>query len=228
MPERPAKPSTPAKPFVETPKWGVIDLLVWKIVPENLGGGIPFIQRFKDAWVQNNKLRILAAAGRYRFPPPLLAGVCWIEVGGDPNVIDGIAFAVRAFDWSGPDWVDRNFTITRNPAATSFGSVSVQLRTAAQTLGKDPGKMSHRELLQLASLLDRDNANVDLVARLLRQLAAHDGFADHLPSLSIEQVKIIGARYNRGVGLSVSQIKANLSYGNFIVKFWPRFVKLLR
>ena len=228
MPDGPGKPASAAKPFTESPKWGLIDLFFWKIMPERFGGGIPYIQHFKDAWVQNNKLRILAAAGRWTLPPPLLAGVCWIEVGGDPNFIDGIAFAVRGFDWSGPDWVDHHLTVTSNPAKTSFGSVSVQLRTAAQTLGKNPTTMSHRELGELATLLERDASNIEIVARLLRQLADHDGFSANLPALSSEQIKIIGARYNRGSSLSLDQIKKNTSYGNFIAKFWPRFVGLLR
>lgn len=228
MPDGSSKRAPAAQPFVESPKWGVIDLFVWKVFPERFGGGIPYIQRFKDAWVQNNKLRILAAAARHRLPAPLLGGVCWIEVGGDPNFIDSIAFAVRGFDWSGPDWVDRHFTMTNNPAKTSFGSVSVQLRTAAQTLGKDPSAMSHQELGQLASLLERDAANIELVARLLRHLAERDGIAANLPHLTVQQVRIIGARYNRGSGLSLEQIERNLSCGNFIVKFWPRFVRLLR
>lgn len=48
------------------------------------------------------------AASRYNLPAELLAGVCWIEVAGDPSFIDRVAFEVRAFDWSGPDWVDPN------------------------------------------------------------------------------------------------------------------------
>lgn len=35
-------------------------------------------------------------------PPELIAGVGWIEVAGDPNFIDRVAFEVRSFDWSGP------------------------------------------------------------------------------------------------------------------------------
>ena len=39
---------------------------------------------------------------------------------------------------------------------------------------------------------------------------------------------VVGARYNRGMGLSLEQIRKNTSYGNFIVKFWPRFTMLLK
>jgi hypothetical protein len=43
----------------------------------------------------------------------------------------------------------------------------------------------------------------------------------------MEQVRIVGARYNRGIGLPLDDIKKNTSYGDFIVKFWPRFTRLL-
>jgi len=46
------------------------------------------------------------------------------------------------------------------------------------------------------------------VARHFRQLVDHD----KLPSpLSMDQVRIVGARYNRGIWLSLEQIKTNTS-----------------
>ncbi len=211
-----------------SPTWGLVNLFVWKLVPQRAGGGIPYIQRFKDAWVKHNKVSIKAAAARYKIPPELLAGVCWIEVAGDPNFIDRVAFEVRSFDWSGPAWVDRNLTITHNPARTSFGSVSIQLRTAAQTIGLNPSEMSTMQLRNLAICLEKDNFNIEIVARHLRQLIDHDGFQKNSPHLTMDQVRIVGARYNRGIGLSLDKIKENTSYGDFIVKFWPRFEILAR
>lgn len=208
--------------------WGLVDLFAWKVLPQRLGGGKQYIQAFKDNWVRHNKTTILAAAARYNIPPLLLAGVCWIEVGGDPNFIDGVAFEVRSFDWSGPPWVDRNLTITRHPAKTSFGSVSIQLRTAAETLGLNPAEMSDDQLRELSACLERDVYNIDVVARHLRQLIEHDKLQGSLPELSMEQVRIVGARYNRGVGLSMEELMKNTSYGDFIVKFWPRFADLLK
>jgi len=211
----------------ESPTWGLVDLFAWKLLPQRAGGGIAYIQRLKDAWVQHNKALIKIAATRYRMPPELLAGVCWIEVGGDPNFVDSVAFEVRSFDWSGPAWVDRNLTITTHPAKTSFGSVSIQLRTAAQTLGLSPSEMSTAQLRNLAHCLQKDVFNIDIVARHLRTLIDHDGMQKNPPLMTMEQVKIVGARYNRGIGLSLDQIKKNTSYGNFIVKFWSRFTNLL-
>ena len=189
-----------------------------------MGGGKAYIQRFKDAWVRHNKVTIRAAAARYNLMPQLLAGVCWIEVGGDPSFVDGVALEVRAFDWSGPPIVDK-ITVTSPPAKTSFGAVSMQLRTAAQTMGMNSAELSMTDFRVLASCLERDVFNIDIVARHLRQLVDQD----KLPSpLSMDHVRIVGARYNRGVGLSLDQIRKNTSYGNFIVKFWPRFNSLIQ
>ncbi|QRP64407.1 hypothetical protein I6J77_02795 [Rhodanobacter sp. FDAARGOS 1247] len=211
-----------------SPTWGWVDLFAWKLVPERLGGGIPFIQRFKDAWVRHNRKLITSNAAQYAMPAELLAGVCWIEVGGDPDSIDRVAFDVRSFDWSGPDWIDRHLTVTHHPARTSFGSVSMQLRTASQTLGMDPARMSHAQLSNLADCLQKDVFNIALVARHLRMLIDHDGLQTQPPALGMDEVRIAGARYNRGIGLSLEQIRKNTSYGDFIVKFWPRFSGLLK
>ena len=178
-----------------------MDLAAWKLLPESLGGGPPYIQRFKDAWVRHNKLSITSRSAQFSMPVELLAGVCWIEVGGDPDFIDRVAFEVRAYDWSGRPWVDRNLTITKNPTRTSFGAVSMQLRTAARTLGLNPDEMSTAQLRGLARCLQLDAFNITLAARHLRQLLDHDGRQTNPPTLSMEAVRIAGARYNRGIDL---------------------------
>lgn len=212
------------KPMESSPSWGLIDVFIWKVISDKFGGGIGYIQKFKDAWVIHNKNAIRTAAERYSLPVELLAGVCWIEVGGDPNFIDRVAFEVRAFDWSGPAFVDRHLTITNPPEKTSFGFVSMQLRTAARTLGLDVSKMDMNQLRTLANCLEKDVYNINLVAQHLRQLADYD----KLPSaLSMEDVRIIGARYNRGLIPTLEEIKRNTSYGDFIVNHWQRFSRLI-
>lgn len=143
----------------QSPTWGLVDLFAWKLLPRKLGGGTAYIQKFKDAWVQHNKDTIRSTAGRLKIPAELLAGVCWIEVGGDPNFIDRVAFEVRSFDWSGPEWVDQNLTVTTDPAKTSFGPASIQLRTAAVTLGLSPAEMTTADLRSLANCLQKDVYN---------------------------------------------------------------------
>jgi hypothetical protein len=195
-------------------------------VPELFGGGRAYIQSFKDAWVRHNKRTIIQTAHRLSLPPQLLAGVCWIEVGGDPNVIDDIALSVRSLDWSGGPAIDR-MAVTKNPTLTSFGSVSMQLRVAAETLGLDASKMSYSELRTLAMCIEQDTYNIEVVAKHLRQLINHDKFQQNNTPLTTDQIRVVGARYNRGAALSLEKIKKNTSYGDFIVKHWQRFTSLL-
>lgn len=134
------------------------------------------------------------------------------------------AFEIRVIDWSGPAYIDRNFTVTSPPAKTSFGFVSMQLRTAANTMGLNADQMSTSELSSLSQCLEKDTYNINLVAMHLRQLADYD----KLPArISMNDVKIIGARYNRGTNPSLESIKGNTGYGDFIVRNWQHFNRLV-
>ena len=55
--------------------------------------------------------------------------------------------------------------LTHTPGRTSFGAVSVQLRTAAQTLGMNPATTTQEQLRTLAHCLEQDVFNIDLVGR---------------------------------------------------------------
>jgi hypothetical protein len=212
----------------QSPTWSTIDVLKWKLVPEKLGGGKAFIRRFKDGWVKHNRAQIKQLAAAKRIPPELLAGTAWVEVGGDPTFIDRVALEVRAFDWSGPKWVDDHLTITREPSRTSFGPVSMQLRTAARVMGIDPQTLSADDLRNLGSCFEKDVFNLQLVATHLHDLILFDFPKANTSALTPEQIKIVGARYNRGTGLSLDQIKQNTSYGNFLVNNWSHFTALLQ
>lgn len=89
-------------------------------------------------------------------------------------------------------------------------------------------KSRRSELRSLAKSLQTDVFNIEVAARHLLQLVEQDGFQQNLPNLSMDQVKVVGARYNRGMGLSLEQIKENTSYGDFIVKIWTRLQGLLK
>ena len=103
----------------------------------------------------------------------------------------------------------------------------MQLRTAAHTLGLDPAKLSSEQLRGLSTCLENDAFNVSVVARHLRQIIDKDKLQTAKPALNMDAVRVAGARYNRGMGLSLESIRKNTNYGNFIVKFWPRLSSLL-
>lgn len=83
--------------------------------------------------------------------------------------------------------------------------------------------MAVSELRSLSHCLERDVYNIALTAKHLRMLADHD----HFVSIGLEEARVIGARYNRGVELSLDKIMQNTRYGDFIVKNWLRFTQLM-
>jgi hypothetical protein len=192
------------------PKWSSMDAFIWKLWPQRFGGGFPHLSDYKDAWVLYNRQRIVAVAKKHGIPPVLLGSVAWAEVGGKPDGSKRPAFALRSFDWSGPDWIDRNLTITKPPGETSFGAVSIQLRAAARELGLDPGSLNHEEELRLVSCLETDVFNLEIVARHLQGLVLHDYPDADTQNLSEEQFIVAGARYNRGTERALSEITDSL------------------
>lgn len=208
-------------------RWSIVHVLAWKAVPERLGGGDAFLWKFKDVWVRYNRNLIKKHASENRIPAELLAGVAHIEVGGDPTEQDTLVFAVRAFNWSGPKWFDDHLTVTKHPAMTSFGPVSMQLRTAVRTLGRDPDTMSSAELLSLGWALERDAYNLELAAKHLRDLILYDFPGIDTTKLTEEQIVVVGSRYNRGT-VSMEKLKQDLSYGKVILKRWSHMTKLLK
>lgn len=87
--------------------------------------------------------------------------------------------------------------------------------------------MDVSQLRELANCLQHDVFNIQLVAKHLYQLAEKDNFQSSLPHLTKEQIRIVGARYNRGISLALEEIKKDTSYGDFIVKNWLHFSALL-
>jgi hypothetical protein len=190
-------------------KWTPLDWTISKIWPESLGGGRAYLQNYKDAWVVYNRERIRQAASKYRIPATLLAGVAWAEAGGAPDVMDSITFPVRAFDWSGPDWLDR-LTVTKRPTLTSVGSISMQLEVAARELKLKTEKMSFADQGRLNLCLEQDAFNIELVAKHLHGLILHDYPAADTLNLTEEQWIVVGSRYNRGTARSLNEFVASM------------------
>jgi hypothetical protein len=221
------------------PKWTSWDAFKWKLVPEHFGGGFPYLDNYKDAWVLYNRQRIVAVAKKNKIPPVLLGSVAWSEVGGKPDGTKRPWFAFRTFDWSGPDWVDRNLTISKPPGETSFGAVSIQMRAAVRELGLDADTLTYSDELRLVSCLETDVFNLEIVARHLQGLVQHDYPGADGANLSEEQFIVAGARYNRGVERKLSDIVDSLkaapgsagreysSYGRAMVKHREHVESLL-
>lgn len=221
------------------PKWTSWDYLRWKYLPTKMGGGRRYLLAYKDSWVLFNKHRIQAAAKEAKIPILLLAGVAWIEVGGDPDFIDSLIFPVRSFDWSGPDYIDNHLSVTRHPHKTSFGSVSIQLRRAAETMGINLNGINYEQQTKLCRCLQTDWFNLNVVAKHLHELIRYDFPDADAENLSDEQIAITGSRYNWGtdkkIDVFVESLKATpgtatrkyTDYGRTILRHRERIRSLL-
>lgn len=220
-------------------KWTSWDFARWAFFPDAFGGGERFLVSYKDAWVVYNGLRIQDAARTAKIPVELLAGIAWNEVGGTPDFVDYAAFPIRSFDWSGPDFLDRRLTITKDPDRTSFGSVSIQLRVAAETLGLDIRRLGFIEKEKLGRALSNDVYNLNVVARHVFDLIRYDYPNIDTANLSDEQIVVVGSRYNRGTSRKLDEIVDSLkaapgaptrdysSYGRTILRRRDRVRSLL-
>ncbi len=171
-------------------KWTAADILYWRTF-----GGNKYLHSEKISYIKNYKKVILDAAKKYNLPPLLLAGVMYNEYGGDPMFIDDVAYGVRSFDWSGPDWVDKNYTITKNPDLTSFGNTSIQVRRAIEMLGYTTDTDKRDKII--ASLKDPIQ-NIYMTACHLNVLRNVDFAGKNANDLTEDEIKITASRYNIG------------------------------
>ncbi|MNC45887.1 hypothetical protein D3C75_948770 [compost metagenome] len=82
--------------------------------------------------------------------------------------------------------------------ATSVGSIAIQLRAAAETIGVEPDTLTHFQQFQLAQCLLDDRFNIQVVAFHLKDLILYDNPGIDTLNLSDEQIILAGSRYNRG------------------------------
>lgn len=196
--------------------WGTWDTVKWKglgTLPSWLGGDKHVLRNYKNAWVKHHAPTIKRQASIYNISVLLLAGVCWIEVGGDPDWIDSVAYPIRAFGHMADPYLEP-LTITKKPELTSMGDVSIQLRRAAEAVGWDISTLTSQQKNELIDCLSDEDVNIAFVAKHLAQLKE----VDKVCFTENEAIRILGARYNRGPHLSLAQIKLNTSYGDLILK----------
>jgi hypothetical protein len=205
--------------------WGFSDVLIWKILPRQLGGDPDLLRNYKDTWVKTHRRLITSLSAQYNLPPELLAGVAWIEVGGKPYSSKLMLYRFRQFDHLADPLLEP-LTITKKPGLTSTGAVAIQLRRAAETMGADFDSLSDSDKNRLLDCLQVDENDLAIVARHLWQLTQID--FPNQAKIGAAEIRIIGARYNRGPDLSPAAISRDTSYGDFIVnKIYNRIQRLL-
>jgi hypothetical protein len=176
-----------------------------------------FLADFKDRWVHAHRALIKAAASEFDVPDWVLGGVAWTEVGGDPPWFDEAGVKLRQF-------------VVGDPNQTSFGPIQIQIRRAAEELRYDPAKLSAIQRRVLIWSLEDPQQDVFVVAQHLRRLKEITAPGVPGAQLTDDQVRFIGARYNRGPGLSDDVLRnsnTKLSYGEALVNKRQRVERLL-
>ncbi len=191
--------------------WSNTDIARWK-----LGDG-EHLWNEKQRFIEGNRDIINALADQYNIPPLLLAGVGFNEFGGDPLWIDDVAGTIRGFDHSGPDWVDENLTITADPNKTSYGNMSIQVRTAAETLGYDPNNLSGAEKDLIIEALKDPVVSIAIAAQHISDLSEIDYPGIDAANLTDDQIRDIATRYNRGSSISLQEVQNNSQYGDAVL-----------
>jgi RHS repeat-associated protein len=203
-------------------EWTSFDIIKWK------AGEHDYIFERKSEFVSYYRHVIEDAAKKFDIPEFLLAGIAFTEFGGDPTWIDDIAEFVRSFDWSGPEWIDKNLTITSHPDKTSMGNLSIQIRTAAESLGYEYKNLSSQDRKNIITSLKNPIQNIYIAAKHLSDLRYVDFNGKTSSQLTEDDIKVIATRYNRGSGISLENIKKNLSYGNSIYKHASKILSALK
>ncbi len=130
----------------------------------------------------------------YDIPALMLAGVAYMEFGGDPPFLDYAAYALR-----------KVFDSSESARRTSFGNISMQIRRAAESLDYY-GKLDYDLEKELINVLNNDKTALILVARHLVDLKNIDFPDKKGTDLTHEEMAVVVGRYN--VGPDVSKERA--------------------
>ena len=211
-----ARERIPADPVAE---WGTTDAARAFLQRRLSRQGVSeFLAGYKDRWVHAHRGIIQAAARENDVPDWVLGGVAWTEVGGDPSWFDEGGVKLRQY-------------FAGDPGRTSFGPVQIQLNRAAEELGYDPAAVSSIQRRVLIWTLDDPQNDIFVVASHLRRLKEIDAPGRSAAELSDNDVRLIGARYNRGAGLTIRALTTlgqRTRYGDDLLRKRERIQNLLR
>jgi len=183
--------------------WSFDDLVRWQF---QRGNGYLFT--LKAMWVRDYRSTIKRSAAANDLPARLIGGVAFQEVGGDPSWVDDIAYRLRSLGLSR----------SKPPLFTSFGAISIQLRRAAETFGRDPKTLSESDYEMLIEALKDPVSNIQIAAAHLADIRNLLFPGKSAADLTDEEIKIIATAYNRGPNHSLEELRQNTSYGQAVLK----------
>lgn len=177
-------------------------------LPEGQGNGYWLPSGSEDdrrAYIAANREIIRAAAQHCALPAELLAGIAWQEIGGNPRIVDDVAYEVRSVV---PGLED--------PDKTSMGPLAVQVRRAAEVLGYDPESLAGAQRDVVVEAVREPRQNIFIAAQYLAHVKTESDCAD-VPAerLTREQMQELATRYNGGPYYRVEMAQA---YGREFAK----------
>lgn len=197
-----------------TKEWSASDIANWQIDKLMLGNGNEEVFKFKRQWVRGYRDSIKKAADIFDLPPELVAGVAFIEVGGDPLEIDKIAYSFR---------------MDNSKDKTSFGNVSIQLRRAAESLNYGTGyQLTESQRRMILSSIENSQFSIFLAAKHLSDLRDLDFKGTKASDMNKNQIETIAARYNFGTEVPLDKMQSKLGYGRNVTKRWKELRNLIK
>lgn len=179
------------------PHWDGFDFFRWYVLPSNWNHrtGAAYLWLYKTAWLIHHRGGIKKSAREAQIPELLLAGIAVSEVGGTPERFKSVG--VLQFRQVLEIVMGKKDNIYSN--STSVGSIAIQLRAAAETIGIRPDTLSFFQQYKLSQCLLNNDFNIRVVAFYLRDLILYDNPGSDTSHLSDEQIILAGSRYNRGI-----------------------------
>lgn len=180
------------------------------------------LARYKNNWVQGYSDVLQAEATRNNLPAWMLGSVAWTEVGGDPPVLDQLAFWGRFALQTQPEvphlWGEYSFDTPDVELAnlTSFGPIQMQVRRAAVELDKDPNSLTFRDRVEITEKLIDPETNIALAASHLGRIRDQVAPGKTADQLTNDEIRIIASKYNIGLERSNQDALSN-SYGQAVL-----------
>lgn len=200
--------SEAAKYKASSMEFGFTDVAKWKTDPE-------YLMKYKAQFVHENRELIKAAAAKYDLPPELVAGVAFNEIGGKDPIKPAVYWART--------WVPG----TADKDKTSLGQQATQVRRAAESLGYDPKNLTDAQRTEIVASLKDPAQSIFIAAKHISDLRNIDTPVKAGKDLTLDDIKVIGARYNQGPDKPLADVMKDLSYGQAIANRWSELGRLL-
>ena len=191
--------------------WTIGDALHYKKTKDAV-----FLHNKKISFISNYRDVIRDAAQKFDIPPLLLAGVAYVEFGGDHWLLDDAGYLSRKHELN--KLIDRindfsssyGVPVTEDvknaldyfkqvssidSKYTSFGNTSIQVRRALEMLGYDDTDNNRKQVIKS---LKNHIQSIYMTAMHLSDLRDIDCRGKSAEELTEDEIKIIASRYNIG------------------------------